>query len=276
MQQAADFRDECETLYGILKGLDEREFSRETLFKSWTINDIIAHLHIFDYFCGLSLTAPDRFGEEYQVMVEAQKRGQTLRQITDKLLNNLAGHELLHQWKKTYIQTAGQFSNADPKQRVKWAGPDMSARSSISARLMETWSHGQAIYDLLGVERVNSDRIKNIVIMGVNTFGWTFINRGEEVPKDAPYLRLVAPSGEVWQWNDAASENSITGLAEEFCQVVTQSSNVLDTKLSVTGDIAQKWMAVAQCFAGPANAPPAPGARHINNYRERTGGNFQP
>jgi hypothetical protein len=41
----------------------------------------------------------------------------------------------------------------------------MSARSSISARLMPP-AHGQAIYDLMAVERQNTDRIDNIVVMG--------------------------------------------------------------------------------------------------------------
>ena len=31
---------------------------------------------------------------------------------------------------------------------MKWFGPDMSVLSSISARLMETWAHDQAVYDL--------------------------------------------------------------------------------------------------------------------------------
>ena len=63
---------------------------------------------------------------------------------------------------------------ADPKKRVKWMGPDMSARSSITARLMETWSHSQALYDALGIIRENKDRIKNIVVLGNNTFKWCY------------------------------------------------------------------------------------------------------
>jgi hypothetical protein len=59
------------------------------------------------------------------------------------------------------------FGVADPSQRVKWAGPDMSVRSAITARLMETWAHGQAIYDVLGVERRDEDRIRNIAVLGV-------------------------------------------------------------------------------------------------------------
>lgn len=48
----------------------------------------------------------------------------------------------------------------------------------------------------------------------------------------------------------------------EFCQVVTQVRNIADTRLSVTGDIAQRWMAIAQCFAGPPENPPEAGTRH--------------
>ena len=81
------------------------------------------------------------------------------------------------------------------KQRVQWFGPDMSVRSSITARLMETWAHSQAIYDLLGQTRIDTDRIKNVVVMGVNTFGWTFTNRNLAVPTDIPHLRLSAPVG---------------------------------------------------------------------------------
>ena len=89
---------------------------------------------------------------------------------------------------------ADAFADVDPKRRLKWVGPDMSARSSVTARFMETWSHAQALYDALGVERLNTDRIRNVVVLGVNTFGWTFANRKEEVPSAMPELRLTAPS----------------------------------------------------------------------------------
>jgi hypothetical protein len=43
--------------------------------------------------------------------------------------------------------------------------------------------------------------------------------------------------------------------------VVTQVRAVADTELQVTGDTARRWMAIAQCFAGPPQDPPAPGSR---------------
>jgi uncharacterized protein (TIGR03084 family) len=137
----------------------------------------------------------------------------------------------------------------------------MSAISSITARLMETWAHAQAVYDRLGVERIDTDRIGNIVRLGVNTFGWTFKNRKEEPPGPMPRLHLTAPSGVIWEYGEG--DDLIAGKANEFCQVVTQCRNIGDTSLTVTGPVATRWMGIAQCFAGPPNDPPPPGARHI-------------
>ena len=137
----------------------------------------------------------------------------------------------------------------------------MSVRSSITARLMETWAHSQAVYDVLGKTRTDTDRIKNVVIIGLNTFGWTFKNRELVVPTHIPYLRLTAPSGEMWEWNPPSKENCIEGSAVEFCQVVTQVRNITDTTLRVVGETATAWMSIAQCFAGPPQDPPAPGSR---------------
>jgi uncharacterized protein (TIGR03084 family) len=187
--------------------------------------------------------------------------GRGLPEIAAEWLQGLRGRALLETWRDFYREMAGHFGEADPKRRVKWAGPDMSVRSSISARLMETWAHGQEIYDILGVERVNGDRIRNIAHLGMNTFGWTFANRGLDVPTVRPYVRLTAPSGDVWEWNDPNEADRVEGDASEFCQVVTQVRNVADTKLSVVGETATRWMSIAQCFAGAVADPPPPGTR---------------
>ena len=68
--------------------------------------------------------------------------------------------------------------------------------------------------------------VRNIATIGMKTFGWTFVNRGLEVPGPPPYVRLVAPSGEVWEWNDPSESESVRGDALAFCQVVTQVRNI--------------------------------------------------
>ena len=145
--------------------------------------------------------------------------------------------------------------------RLKWAGPDMGVKMFTTARQMETWAHGQEVYDLMGVARAPTERLRNIAEIGVRTYGWTFVNRGLELPGPAPSVRLVGPDGAVWQWHDHTPDNCVAGDAVAFCQVVTQVRNIADTKLIVTGGPAIAWMEIAQCFAGPPETPPAPGTR---------------
>ena len=63
--------------------------------------------------------------------------------------------------------------------------------------------------------------------------------------------------------NTDNNEDSIIGDATEFCQVVTQVRNIKDTNLKVEGKVAEKWMSIAQCFAGPPEDPPIKGSRYI-------------
>ena len=261
MQQARDFLAECDGVANLLAPLSEDDFARQTQFKGWTINEIMQHLCFFDRLAALSVTDADAFDAAYRALNDLRHKGASLTEATDLVLGGLSGVNLRSAWEQGARDVAAVFEKTDPKERVKWVGPSMSARSSITARLMETWSHAQAIYDLLGVRRVNSDGIANIVRLGVNTFGWTFINRAEPVPDMMPLLTLDAPSGAVWNFGDADSGESIKGLAEEFCMVVTQTRNIADTSLQVTGPNAARWMEVAQCFAGAPNMPPAAGSR---------------
>ena len=130
-----------------------------------------------------------------------------------------------------------------------------------TARFMETWAHGQEIYDLKQRARTHTDRIKNVAVIGMKTFGWTFVNRGLEVPGPPPYVRLVAQSGAIWEWNEPSESEFVRGDAVDFCQVVTQGRSVTDTQLEVVGEISTRWMSIAQCFAGGPVDPPKPGER---------------
>jgi uncharacterized protein (TIGR03084 family) len=261
LQQAIDFREESDALFALLDTLSEQEWERPTQFKGWTPNDVVAHIHFGNYAADLALQESAAFSNLRRDMAAGGKQGIGHLAFTHAWLQGRKGRTLLQLWRDFYREMAKRFVVADPKQRVPWFGPDMSVRSSITARLMETWAHGQAIYDLLGEVRHDADRIKNIAVLGINTFGWTFTNRGLAVPDDRPYVRLTAPSGALWEWRAPNQDNLIEGNAVEFCQVVTQVRNVADTALRVVGPTATRWMSIAQCFAGPPEDPPAPGVR---------------
>ena len=65
---------------------------------------------------------------------------------------NLSGPELLRWFDQSRQRLGNVFRGLDPSARVPWFGPPMSVASSVTARIMETWAHGQDIADALGVE----------------------------------------------------------------------------------------------------------------------------
>lgn len=259
MQQATDFLDESNALAALLAPLPDADFEMATQFKGWTIDNILRHLHVWNIAADLSLSDEAAFSTFMQQMV-AGIRGGKLPDFEAAYLDNLSGQRLLSTLLARAQIMAAHFAEADPKHRVKWVGPDMSALSSVTARLMETWAHAQAIYDVLGVGRTDTNRIGNIVRLGVNTYGFTWKNRRMEPPAPMPRLRLTAPSGALWEYGEG--DGLIEGSATEFCQVVTQCRNIADTSLAVQGEVAHQWMKVAQCFAGPPQNPPAAGLRY--------------
>ena len=253
LQQAIDLREEGAALHAFLAGLDEADWARPTPFKNWTVNAVIQHLHYGDWMASVALEDPARFAR----LVETRRAGG----VPDGAPEMREGPALLDRWWGRLSRLCGLMEGEDPGRRVAWVGPDMGLRSFATARQMETWAHGQDIYDLLQAPRAHFDRLANICVLGCRTFGWTFRNRGLEPPAPAPCVRLTLPSGALWRHGAESEADRVEGAALDFCRVVTQGRNIADVDLEVRGGPARAWMAIAQCFAGPPNDPPAPGAR---------------
>lgn len=262
LQQAIDFRDESEVLHGLLQTIDEADYKRTTQFKSWTVNDVLVHLHFWNRAADQSLNDPDGFMGLFNELSQSLALG-TLRDFENSHVEE-RGTALLAAWREFYLDMAGRWKDLDPKHRVRWAGPEMSVRSSATARQMETWAHGQELFDLFGRQREDHDRIKNIVILGINTYEWGFKVRGQKAPQPMPHVKLVAPSGAVWSFGEEGT-STVSGSAVGFAQIVTQTRSVADTDIKTEGEAAELWMKHAQCFAGPPETPPAPGARSVQH-----------
>ncbi len=262
MEQAHDFLEECETLATAFAQLNDADWNAPTQFKNWTLNDVLVHLHFWNGAADRAAVDPVGSSGMWGDVAKGLQSG-NLRDFENARVPE-RGAELFAAWQKLYKDMAARWATFDPKLRVKWVGPDMSVRSSMTARQMETWAHGQEVFDTLGLIRKESDRIRNIVVLGVNTFGWTFVVNGQEPPNAMPALRLTSPSGEIWTYGGTDNGNAVEGLAVEFAQVVTQTRNIDDTKLKVSGPIATNWMTLAQCFAGPPETPPAKGTRRVS------------
>lgn len=259
LKEAADFLEESRTLAALLEGESEDTFSKPTQFKGWTINDVLVHLHFWNKAVDLAATDEAAFKAMLEPLMAALTKG-GLRSYENGTIPE-RGRALFTLWKDTAEDIAARFAGIDPKQRIPWVGPSMSARSAITARQMETWAHGFEVFDLLGRVRPESDRIRNLVVLGINTFGWSHQVHRLAVPDTMPELTLTAPSGEVWTFGEARA-GRISGPAVDFAAVVTQTRAVADTALVIEGDVARTWMDHAQCFAGPPEKPPVAGSRH--------------
>jgi uncharacterized protein (TIGR03084 family) len=253
-----DLKAEYEALDALVATLDRDAWQTVTLCADWTVKDEIAHIGYFDAAARLAVTDKAGFARH------AEDLFASLTSFDDFNLKTLADgrkmstDELLTWWRRERSQLIDALLPLDPKDRIPWYGPPMSAKSFASARLMETWAHGQDVIDALKITRQNGDRLRHIAHIGVRTFGWSFLNRGMEVPDKPVRVDLTAPSGEVWTWGEEDSADRITGPAEDFCLVVVQRRHVDSTRLALEGDTARQWMLLAQAFAGPPdNGPPA-------------------
>ena len=219
--EALDFKAECDQIHTLLKDQDDTVFDKVTLFKDWTIGDVIRHLHLWNIAADLSLNDPDAFSKFIGHTMSQMGAGQSHVQFQTAYFEGQSTADVFVAWAAYYPEMADRFHTADPDLRVKWAGPDMSVRSSIIARQMEHWAHAQAVFDVLGVERVNADRVRNVAHIGITTFSWSFRVRGIKPPAPKPFVKLTAPSGKIWTWNEPQVDNHIEGSAVEFAQVVT-------------------------------------------------------
>jgi uncharacterized protein (TIGR03084 family) len=261
LPQLADFRAEATELNALLVRLAPPDWQRVTQFKAWTVNDIIQHLHDGDLTATASSDGPDAFAQRRSAIQARRDRGMSRIEEARDRFGDLTGERLRQRWFSQVGALCDRLAQLPAETRMAWSGPGMGLRMFATARQMETWAHGQAIHDVMGMRRAATERLRNIAEIGARTYGWTFANRGREAPGPAPHVRLHAPSSAIWEWNAPDPDNVVEGAAEEFCQVVTQTRNIADTSLRVAGEPARAWMHLAQCFAGPPEEPPAPGTR---------------
>jgi uncharacterized protein (TIGR03084 family) len=262
----ADLRDDLEAehldLEAVVVDLDDAGWDRATPGGAggapWLVRDQIGHLTYFDRMGALSATDPDAFEahREHALADMVAFEAESMRPGRE-----LAGPALLAEWRSARARMLEALGSVADGARLPWYGPPMSLRSFMTARLMETWAHGQDVVDALHASRPPTDRLAHVAFIGCATRGWSYVVRDRE-PRDEPvFVELALPSGAPWTNGPADAASSVRGDAFDFCLVVTQRRNVADTGLAVSGDAAHEWMSIAQCFAGAPTLPPDPGSR---------------
>ena len=173
----ADLSAESDDLDALVAPLSSQRWAEPTPAPGWTIAHQIAHLLWTDRVALVAATDPDGFAA---IVAQAWQNPTGFVDAGAEELAALPPEEILAEWRSARGALHEALVQVPDGQKIPWFGPPMSAASMATARLMETWAHGQAVYDLLGVERVNTDRIRNIAVLGVNTFGWTFATHKQD------------------------------------------------------------------------------------------------
>ena len=243
----ADLEAEHADLDRLLEPLDETSWGRGTPAAGWAVRDQVSHLAFFDDAATMAMVDPDTF----TVMAEAALAVEG-DPMEEHLLRGraLSGRDVLAWWRRARDSMVGAAAGLDSHARVPWFGPPMGALSFVSARLMETWAHGQDVADALAVTRVPTARLRHIAHLGVRARPFSYVVHGFDVPAEQVRVELTGPSGEQWEWDAEGSSEMIRGSALDFCLVVTQRRHLSDTTLTVQGASALQWLAIAQAFAG--------------------------
>jgi uncharacterized protein (TIGR03084 family) len=243
-----DLEAEHADLDAVVAGVGLPDLDRPTPAPGWAVRDQISHLWFFDQRAVMAASDAAAFeADKAELLSPGADRSVAAGRAID------AG-ELIERWRTERQAMVSVLRALDPKARIPWYGPAMGARSFATARLMETWAHGQDIADALGVTRVPTDRLKHVAHIGVGARAFSYVTNGRDVPDGAIRVELAAPSGDTWTWGPDGAADVVSGPALDFCLVVTQRRHVDDTALAVTGPLAQDWIAIAQAFAGPPGA----------------------
>jgi uncharacterized protein (TIGR03084 family) len=123
-----------------------------------------------------------------------------------------------------------------------------------TARLMETWAHGNDVAEALDVPHPATNGLRHIAYLAVRTRDFAFMVHGRTPPQDPFLIRLTAPDGAIWSWGPADAAQRVEGSALDLCLLAAQRRHRLDTDLVATGPDADAWLDIAQAFAGPSGA----------------------
>ena len=248
----------------IVDALDADAWARPTPAEGWTVCDQVAHLAATEEWAHLAAVDEASFRRQLAEYI-GDADGRDAEMQSGRLGRRPPdGTErtgwALRWWQAGRTAMVDRLRVLDARDRLPWFGPDMSAMSFATARLMETWAHGQDVADALDVVREPTARLRHIADLGIRTRGYAYASRGMTIPDVPVRVDLAAPGDDdVWSWGPAEAPDSVLGSARDFCLVVTQRCHPTDTELTIIGDAAWEWMGIAQAFAGGPTDQRPPG-----------------
>ncbi len=252
-----DLVAEQQSLDDIVSQLDAAQWLLPTPSPGWTVADQIGHLAYFDANAALAIVDPDAFHEQMTALLSAGD-SRSGDDMTLGPFRSMSPDELLAAWRSNRAALAAAGATLANDSRIAWYGPSMGAKSFLTARLMEAWAHGQDIVDAIDATRQPTDRLRHIAQLGFITRGWTYINRGLDVPSTPVRVALTSPSGDTWSFGPGRRSRVRDRLGTRLLSRHDTTAPRRRHRPRGDGRLCRDWMEKAQLFAGPPSDGPAP------------------
>ena len=252
-----DLTAEGEALDQLVSPLDAEGWRTPTPAAGWDIAHQVAHLAWTDEVAVKAATDKEAWDA---VVLQAIADPDGFVDAEATRLAALDPAALLDRWRRARSALPKALLDLPEGTKLPWFGPPMSPTSMATARFMETWAHGLDVAEALGRTPAPTDRIRHVAFLGVRTRNFAFSVHQLEVPAEEFRVELTAPSGETWAYGPEGATESVRGPAYDFCLLVTQRRHRDDLDLVATGPAADRWLDIAQAFAGPPGAGREPGA----------------
>ncbi|MEV4626425.1 TIGR03084 family metal-binding protein [Micromonospora sp. NPDC049523] len=270
-QLLTDLTDESSELDALVAERPAVDWAEPTPAPGWTIAHQIAHLAWTDHLALLAATDVPAFYAwlEHAATDPGGFVDRGANEFLDQVMAgapdcsadpHTAPTALLDRWRTGRSALVDALAAAPAGTKLPWYGTRMSPASMATARLMETWAHGQDVADTLGVARTPSGRLRHVAHLGVRTLGHSFATHGRATPDVPVRVELRAPDGDEWTFGPVDAADRVAGPALDFCLLVTQRRHRTDLSLVTTGQVADEWLDLAQAFAGPPGAGREPRA----------------
>jgi uncharacterized protein (TIGR03084 family) len=256
-QVLTDLAAEGAALEAMVGHLDDYGWRTPTPAPGWDVATQIAHLAWTDEVAVAAATDKEKW-DALVLEAIADPMGYVDAHALEG--GKASSADLLSRWREARPALHEALRRYPEGQKMPWFGPPMRPTSMATARFMETWAHSLDVAEALRVEPEPTDRIRHVTHLGVRTRSFAFGVHGLDAPTEEFRIELRSPSGELWEWGPVDAAQSVRGSAYDFCLRVTQRRHRDDLDLVAVGPDANRWLDIAQAFAGPPGPGRPPGS----------------
>ncbi|MFI1916844.1 TIGR03084 family metal-binding protein [Nocardia sp. NPDC020380] len=232
--------DELDTLVSA-----QDDWTVPTPAAGWTTAHQIAHLAVADANVVIAIRTPEAFDD---VLKHAEAAGSRSADLDADAGAAKPRAVLLDEWRAGRAEVAAALRDVPLDQSFPWFGSELTATLMVPLRLMETWAHGQDVFDALGVPHPPTGRLRHVAALGVVGRELSFYAAQLPTPAEPFRVELKGPDGDTWAWGPEDAVQRVQGSAFDFCLRVTHRRPLAETDLTAIGADARKWLEIARVF----------------------------